>query len=83
MDKELLTRIHRLLEKAEATNEATEYDPANDELLDALARIAREEGETAIVEDFEKPFVHPMITVQTWVKELKQLVERRQTSVTP
>lgn len=74
MDKPQLLAAFRFLEKVSGSNEATEYDPADEPLIHALAGLADEKNQKAISEDFNKPFLHPMVTVQQHVEELKELV---------
>ncbi|MCE6987845.1 hypothetical protein [Dyadobacter sp. CY323] len=74
MDHDLLLKIYALLERTEETNENTEYDPADDPLVESLISLVKAKGKTSISEDFETPYIHPMITVQKWAAELKQIV---------
>ena len=74
MTQEELLRLAEFLDQTAETNEDTEFDSSQDYLVEGLIRLVREKGKTSIVEDFETPYVHPMITVQKWVEELKLLV---------
>ena len=74
MDRTTLLQMHDFLEKTAAENEATEFDSSQETVLNQLIALVRENGNTSIVEDFETPFVHPMITVQKWIDELKLIV---------
>ncbi|WP_439559718.1 hypothetical protein [Dyadobacter sp.] len=74
MTQEELLRLAEFLEQTAETNEDTEFDSSQDYLVEGLIRLVREKGKTSIIEDFETPYVHPMITVQKWVEELKLLV---------
>jgi hypothetical protein len=74
MNQERPLEIYAFLEETERTNEDTEYDVSKDPLVNALISLVNASRETAIIEDFEKPFVHPMVTIQKWVTELKQLI---------
>ncbi|KQS26772.1 hypothetical protein [Dyadobacter sp. Leaf189] len=74
MTQEELLRLAAFLEQTAETNEDTEFDSSQDYLVEELIRLVKEKGKTSIVEDFETPYVHPMITVQKWVEELKLLV---------
>ena len=74
MDQELLLKINSFLEKTAENNESTEFDASDDYLVAAIIKLVKEKGKTSVVEDFETPFVHPMITIQKWVEELKLIV---------
>ncbi|WP_353720404.1 hypothetical protein [Dyadobacter sp. 676] len=76
MDTTQLLDTFRFLEKVSGFNEDTEYDPADQKFIDILVTLARERNKKAIVEDFNKPFLHPMVTVQQRVEELKELVRQ-------
>ena len=74
MSRDLLLKMYALLERTEETNEDTEYDPADDAVVEALIALVKNKEKTSISEDFETPYIHPMITVQKWAVELKQIV---------
>ncbi|WP_031527114.1 hypothetical protein [Dyadobacter crusticola] len=74
MDHQELLRLASFLDEIAETNEDTEFDSSQEYLVEGLIRLVKEKGKTSIVEDFETPYVHPMITVQKWVEELKLLV---------
>ncbi|TLV04081.1 hypothetical protein FEN17_06435 [Dyadobacter luticola] len=74
MDQQKLTDIYTFLEETERTNEDTEYDPSQEPLVNAIIELVNKNGNTSIAEDFGQPFVHPMITIQKWVTELKDIV---------
>ena len=75
MDTDMLLQMRAFLQETADTNEDTEYDPAQEYLVEAIIELARSKNESEIVEEFETPFVHPMITIQKRVAELKDLVE--------
>ncbi|MCE7060098.1 hypothetical protein [Dyadobacter sp. CY343] len=76
-DQQLLLEMQQFLEEVSATNEDTTFDPDHDYLVEALITLVREEEKTSIVEDFDTPYLHPMLTVQKWVEELKLLVAEK------
>ncbi|TLU96975.1 hypothetical protein FEM55_06350 [Dyadobacter sediminis] len=67
--------MYLFLEEVSEVNEDTEYNPSKEYLVKAIQQLVREKGLTSIDEDFETPFVHPMITIQKWVEELKTAVK--------
>jgi hypothetical protein len=74
MDQNTLQELALFLEKTAQSNEDTEFDSSEEYLVENLIGLVKENGNTSIVEDFETPYVHPMITIQKWVEELKLLV---------
>ncbi|MCF0069190.1 hypothetical protein LZD49_01820 [Dyadobacter sp. CY261] len=74
MYKSQLLDTYHFLEKVSGFNEDTEYDPADQPHIDALRNLAESRDQKAIVEEFNKPFLHPMVTIQQHVDELKELV---------
>ena len=74
MDQNSLPEILAFLERVSEMNEDTAYDASDEPLVNAIIEMVKAEGHTSIMEDFDQPFVHPMITVQKWVEELKQIV---------
>lgn len=75
-NRQLLTEMLSFLEETSEENEDTEYDSSKEYLVDAIAGLAKIKEKTSISEDFETPFLHPMITIQKWVEELKLLVRQ-------
>ncbi|KAA0993651.1 hypothetical protein [Dyadobacter aurulentus] len=73
-DRQLLLKMHGFLEETAATNEDTTFDPDQEYLVEALIRLVKARGKTSIAEDFDTPYLHPMLTVQKWVEELKLIV---------
>ncbi|MGV3601657.1 MAG: hypothetical protein ACO1N1_10660 [Dyadobacter fermentans] len=71
-----LLAAYRFLEKVSEFNEDTEYDPADEPHIALLQALVKERNQKAIAEDFNKPFLHPMVTIQQWVEELKELVSK-------
>ncbi|MEO6285692.1 MAG: hypothetical protein ABIN80_11570 [Dyadobacter sp.] len=74
MDRESLLMMYRFLEKIADTNEATSFDSSEELMVEKLINLVKAQGKTSIAEDFEKPYIHPMITIQKWVEELKLIV---------
>jgi hypothetical protein len=66
--------MYTFLEKTAENNEATSFDSVQYPIVEDLIALVKAKGKTSIAEDFETPYVHPMITVQKWVTELKGLV---------
>lgn len=75
LSEDLLSEMYLFLEKVSEANEDTEYDASKEYLVEAIKQFVKDKGLTSIDEDFETPFVHPMITVQKWVEELKTAVK--------
>jgi hypothetical protein len=74
MDRESLLSIYTFLEKIAETNEATSFDSSEELMVEKLIALVKAQGKTSIAEDFEKPYIHPMITIQKWVEELKLMI---------
>ena len=74
MDRESLLKMYTFLEKTADNNEATFFDSSQDPIVEDLIALVKAKGKTSIAEDFETPYVHPMITIQKWVEELKGIV---------
>lgn len=62
------------LQKVSEMNEDTVYDSSDEYLVNAIIDLVRDKGFTSISEDFDTPFIHPMITIQKWTEELKTIV---------
>lgn len=62
------------LQKVSEMNEDTVYDSSDEYLVNAIIDLVRDKGFTSISEDFNTPFIHPMITIQKWAEELKRIV---------
>jgi hypothetical protein len=71
-----LLEAFRFLEKVSDFNEATEYDPADEPLIEMLIGLAGQRNKKAIAEEFKTPFLHPMVTIQQHVEEFKELVRQ-------
>ena len=65
--------IQAFLAKIGQNNESTEYTSDQEYIVKGITELAKIKGWTAIVEEFETPYLHPMITVQKWIDELKHL----------
>lgn len=76
VSKEELLKIQRFLSEVKDTNEDTEYDPDQEYIVNAIIQLVKEQEKTSITEDFNVPYIHPMITVQKWSTELKDLVDK-------
>jgi hypothetical protein len=63
--------IEDFLSKISETNEDTEYRPSEEHIVDLIITMVKDLNKTSITEDFEIPFVHPMVTIQKWCEELK------------
>jgi len=74
MDQTKLPEMLTFLENVSEENEDTDYDTSDEHLVNDIIALVKEQGHTSIIEDFNQPFLHPMITVQKWVAELKQIV---------
>ena len=76
ISREELLKIQNFLSEVKDTNEDTEYEPDQEYIVDAIIRLVKEQEKTSITEDFNVPYIHPMITVQKWSEELKQIVDK-------
>ena len=74
--------LRNFLEKVGDTNEDTRYSQEREPLVQLLIDLCIHLEKTSIVEDFEQPFIHPMITVQKWNEELKLIVDEQISKVT-
>ena len=74
MDKNMRPEMLAFLQKVSEMNEDTVYDSSEEYLVQAIIKMVDEKGYTSISEDFNTPFIHPMITIQKWSEELKKIV---------
>jgi len=74
--KDELLKVQRFLSEVKDTNEDTEYDPDQEYIVNTIIQLVKEQEKTSITEDFNVPYIHPMITVQKWSTELKDLVDK-------
>ena len=77
MDTSLLPKMQTFLEGVSEMNEDTVYNEADEYLVNAIIALVKEDGHTSIAEEFDQPFIHPMITIQKWVEELKLIVQEK------
>ncbi|TDE15475.1 hypothetical protein [Dyadobacter psychrotolerans] len=70
----LLRNVMDFLSTISETNEDTDFDASQDYLVEAIKTLVSEKDKTSVVEDFEVPYLHPMITIQKWNEELKLIV---------
>ena len=75
ISKEELVKIQEFLSHVSETNEDTEYDPSQENIVNSIITLVKDQEKTSISEDFDIPFVHPMITIQKWIEELKMIVD--------
>jgi len=71
LEKTSLEEIQAFLARIGESNESTEYSTDQEYIVNGIIELARIKGRTAIVEDFETPYIHAMITIQKWIDELK------------
>jgi len=69
-----LIKIQEFLSVVSETNEDTEYDPSQEYIVNSIIEMVKQHGNTSITEDFDVPYIHPMITIQKWIEELKLIV---------
>ena len=69
-----LIKIQEFLSVVSETNEDTEYDPSQEYIVNSVIELVKQHGNTSITEDFDVPYIHPMITIQKWIEELKLIV---------
>ena len=70
-----LIKIKEFLSTVSETNEDTEYDPSQESIVNSIIDLVKQHGNTSITEDFDIPYIHPMITIQKWIEELKLIVD--------
>jgi hypothetical protein len=80
--KSRLEEILAFLSKISSSNENTEYSADQEYLVEAIAGLARSKGRKDIVAEFETSYIHPMITIQKWVDELKFIADEALNDVT-
>ena len=68
--------IKDFLSEVSETNEDTEYDQSDKNIVNSVILLVKDLHKTSIVEDFEIPYIHPMATVQKWCEELKTIVDQ-------
>jgi len=69
-----LIKMQEFLSVVSETNEDTEYDPSQEYIVNSIIKLVKQHGNTSITEDFDVPYIHPMITIQKWIEELKLIV---------
>jgi len=70
-----LEEIIAFLTKIGDSNESTEYSTDQEYIVNAIIELAKLKGKAAIVDDFETPYIHPLITIQKWIDELKLIAD--------
>ena len=75
LEKTSLEEIQAFLARIGESNESTEYSTDQEYIVNGIIELARIKGRTAIVEDFETPYIHAMITIQKWIDELKLIAD--------
>jgi hypothetical protein len=74
-DKHQLHLLKNFLTTVGDSNEDTRYSTDQEPLVQLLINLCKDLGKTSIIEDFDQEYVHPMITIQKWNVELKEMVE--------
>lgn len=80
MENNKLPELLAFLQKVSEMNEDTAYDSSDEHLVNAIIQLVEETGHTSISEEFNTPFIHPMITIQKWNEELKVIVKEKYAS---
>ena len=70
-----LIELRDFLEKVGETNEDTRFKTAQESIVEAIISLMKDHNKTSIIEDFAVPYVHPMITIQKWNSEIKQILD--------
>jgi hypothetical protein len=70
-----LIEIQDFLSKVADTNEDTRFYSNQNSIVNSIIDLVNQKAETSVIEDFEIPFVHPMITIQKWHPEIKRIVD--------
>ena len=70
-----LIKIKDFLSRVSHTNEDTQYEASQENIVNSIIALVRQQEKTSIIEDFDIPYVHPMITIQKWNEELKLIVD--------
>ncbi|MCF2443821.1 hypothetical protein L0657_07620 [Dyadobacter sp. CY345] len=81
-EKTSLDEIHAFLLKIEESNEDTEYSSDQEYIVNAIIELARVKGRMPIIQDFEKTYIHPLITIQKWIEELKLITNEAINDIT-
>lgn len=82
LQKPLLEEIHIFLKKISESNESTEYSTDQEYIVNAIIGLARTKGRKTIVDEFEMPYLHPLVTIQKWVDELKLIADEALNDIT-
>ena len=70
-----LTEMRKFLIRVGQTNEDTRYNTDDERIVDSIIALVRVQGKISITEDFDVPYIHPMITIQKWNAELIDKIE--------
>jgi hypothetical protein len=73
--KSRLREIIVFLSKVSANNESTEYSADQEYVVEAIMDLVKAKGRMDIMEEFETPYIHPLITIQKWVDQLKLVAD--------
>jgi hypothetical protein len=75
LNKSRLREIIVFLSKVRANNESTEYSADQEYVVEAIMDLVKAKGRMDIMEEFETPYIHPLITIQKWVDQLKLVAD--------
>ncbi|MCE7038860.1 hypothetical protein [Dyadobacter sp. CY312] len=70
-----LVEMRNFMESVSDTNEDTRFKTSQEAIVNAIIELMNKENKTSIVEDFAVPYIHPMITIQKWNVEIKQIID--------
>jgi hypothetical protein len=73
--KSQLEKVIAFLSKVSSTNESTDYSSDQEYIVETIIDLVRAKGRTDIMEEFETPYIHPLITIQKWVDQLKLIAD--------
>lgn len=79
-NKSRLAEVKAFLSKISESNESTEYSAKQEYIVEAIIDLAKAKGRNDIVEEFETPYIHHLITIQKWVEELKLITDEALTN---
>jgi len=73
--KSQLGEIIAFLSKVSENNESTDYSTDQEYVVEAIIDLVKAKGRMDIMEEFETPYIHPLITIQKWVDQLKLIAD--------
>ncbi|WP_159473036.1 hypothetical protein [Dyadobacter sp. 3J3] len=75
INKSRLQEIKVFLNKIGETNESTEYSTDKEYIVKSIIELVKIKGRQDLVDEFEKAYIHHLITIQKWVIDLKHIAD--------